>query len=103
MGIMSQFRRRTMVIVLGLFMGWYVSGIMGPYLSGIGTSSAGAVSESGYESDPQASLLVPNGEIPWLRPVLWSAGGLFFAAIIFGIPVTIFRTPDSSGSDEDHH
>ncbi len=100
---MSQFRRRTMVIVLGLFIGWYVSGVMTPYLPGIGTSSSGAVSDSGYESDPQANLLVPNSEIPWLRPVLWSVGGLFVAAIIFGIPVIIFRAPDPPDSHEDHH
>ena len=50
-----------------------------------------------------AGQLVPGpGDIPWFRPVLYVAGGLFVAAVVLGIPALKLRGPEPPDPADTH-
>lgn len=50
-----------------------------------------------------AGQLVPQSQdIPWFRPVLYVAAGLFVAAIVLGIPALKLRGPEPADAAADH-
>ncbi len=121
---MSRFTRRTLAVVLGLALGWYIAGTAGHLLPGASisladdphdqaTSGQAHPSESGpghsnpSEADahgPQAARdLVPGAnDVPFIRPVVYATAGLFIAAIVLGIPALALRGPEPPDPADEH-
>ena len=121
---MSRFTRRTLAVVLGLGLGWYIAGTAGHLLPAVGalradnphdqTASGEAhPSESRSGDDnlsgdvahgPQAAKdLVPGAnDVPFIRPVVYAAAGLFIAAIMLGIPALALRGPEPPDPANEH-
>ena len=107
---------RTLAIVMGLGLGWWVAGLAPQILPGVEASFAdqdehGQASEgqSVEHEDSAASELVPEKkDAPFYKPVLWAIVGLFIAAVVLGIPALKLRGPEppdpaaAHGHDDEH-
>ena len=121
---MRVLRRRTVGVLIGLCLGWWGAGLAGPYLSSTAASVAGASAaqpaheggiDHGEGHGDATAALVPGAherlQLGWYRWVLWSALGLFVAAIVLGIPSLALRGPDlpdpadaaGHGDGDGHH
>jgi hypothetical protein len=96
-------------VVLGLCLGWYAAGVIGPGGAGLASDTVAAVSSDGHassdhsarhdEDNPAAAMLPQAESIPWLRPVLYAALALFVAAVVLGIPAMMLKGPDPPEPD----
>ena len=106
---MRRLPRRLVGIVLGLCLGWYAAGVIGPGGTGLASDTETAASADGHassdhssthhEDNPAAALLPRADSIRWLRPVLYAALGLFVAAVVLGIPALMLKGPDAPEPD----
>lgn len=99
---MKRLTRRTLAIVMGLGLGWWVAGLAPQILPGVEVSFADqnehAHSNEGnsvHGEDSAASELVPEKKhAPFFKPVLGTIVGLFIAAVVLGIPALKLRGPE---------
>lgn len=100
-------KRRTLWILVGLCLGWYVAGL--PLFGGMSVAGEppvqeehGSTTNDGHSDEVAGTqhgavqYLVPdpNHKPAWLRPVLWTIGGLFVAAVLLG-PISLrLRGPE---------
>ena len=116
---MKRFPRKTLAIIAGLAIGWYLAGVVGPHLPFVHVSYAedshGDMKIKHHSSEPDqdneaAKLLVPAGhDVTWFKPVLWGAVALFVAGLTLGCLALTLRGPelpdpaDAHGHEGDDH
>ena len=116
---MKRFPRKTLAIIAALAIGWYLAGVVEPYLPFVHVSYAedshGDMqikhhpSQHGQVDDAAKSLVPAEHDMTWFKPVLWGAGVLFAAALPLGWLALVMRGPEppdpaeTHGHDDEHH
>ena len=116
---MKRFSRKTLALVAGLAIGWYLAGVVSPHLPFVHVSYAedshGNMKSKQHKSehgpyDKAAKLLVPaRHDATWFKPVLWSTIALFAAGLTLGSLALTLRGPEppnaasAHGHDADDH
>ena len=106
---MTRFKRRSLAVVLGLALGWFVAGVAGNLFSAGTTLADDSTAQQEHVATDEADhggpseemaveTLVPQGhDAAFMRPVVYAAGGLFVAAVVLGIPALSLTQRDEPG------
>lgn len=123
--MMERLTRRTVGVILGLSLGWWVAGLAPHIVPGVGMSFAGEAqstspsvhtveddhgdaSGAGHSGGRAVHLVPRKADAFWYKPVLIAIISLFVAAIVLGIPALRLRGPelpepaDSTDAAHDH-
>lgn len=131
---MNRITRRTIAAAGGLCLGWFAAGYIPaltathlhaedrPHHETEVTDHASATNDhaapdtdhrataAAHHADPgrdAANLLVPaNEDVGWYRPMLFTIGGLFAAAVLIGVPMMKLKAPEPAAAAHDadaHH
>jgi len=109
--MMERLTRRTVAVILGLSLGWWIAGLAPHFVPGVGMSFAGEAqstspsvhtveddhgdaSGSGHSGGRAGHLVPREADTFWYKPVLIAVISLFVAAIVLGIPALRLRGPE---------